>query len=155
MNKMPLHLQNTKTGHTTLLCICYALFIFRVIAQLTQKFYNIHFLPPFEDWYSGALNYSWLLVSQILIIAVMGWVIVGFVKNRIVLKPRLGTWLLGIGSMYFFVMLFRLIAGFTLAVGHYWLGAHIPAFFHMIIASFILLVGHFHYTQGNKKEVYE
>jgi len=159
MDKAPIHFQNTKTCHaswyTPLLCICYALFIFRVIAQLIQKFYNIHFLPPFEAWYSGALSYSWLLVSQILIIAIMGWLIAGFVKNSIAPKPRLGAWLIGIGSIYFLVMLFRLIAGFTFAVGHYWLGAHIPAFFHIILASFVLLVGHFHYTHGNKKIAYE
>jgi hypothetical protein len=113
------------------------------------------FLPPFGAWYSGALAYPWLLASQILIIAVMAWVIAGFAKGSILARRKLGVWLLALGGIYFAVMLFRLIAGFTFAIDHHWLGAHIPAFFHIVLASFVLLVGHFHYKNGNKKVGHE
>jgi uncharacterized protein len=147
-------MQNVKSVHahyTLWLCICFILFVFRVTAQLIQKFYNLPFLPPFEAWYSGALAYPWLLASQILIIVVMGWVIAGFAKRHIAPRHKLGVWLLALGSIYFLTMLFRLIAGFTFAADHPWLGAHIPAFFHIVLASFVLLVGHFHYKNDNKK----
>jgi len=113
------------------------------------------FLPPFEAWYSGSMAYPWLLASQIPIIVVMVWVINGFAKGRIPARRKLGIWLLALGGIYFVVMLFRLIAGFAFATHHHWLGAHIPAFFHIVLASFVLLVGHFHYKNGNKKVMHE
>lgn len=134
------------------LYLCFFLFLFRVAAQLIQKFYALPFLPTFEAWYSGALAYPWLLASQILIIAIMGWVIAGFAKCHILARRKLGVWLLALGGIYFAVMLFRLIAGFTFAANHHWLGAHIPAFFHIVLASFVLLVGYFHYKNGNMHE---
>jgi hypothetical protein len=141
--------------YTPWLFFCFCLFIFRVSAQLIQKFYELPFLPPFDAWYSGVLSYYWLLASQIMIIAIMGWVINLFVKGQILARYKLGLWLLALGGVYFVVMLFRLIAGFTFATEHHWLGAHIPAFFHIVIASFLLLVGHFHYKNGNKKVAHE
>jgi hypothetical protein len=137
------------------LCLCIILFLFRVVAQLIQKFYNVPFLPPFEAWYSGALAYNGLLASQILIIAVMSWTCAGFASGRILARRKLGLWLLALGGMYFTAMVIRLIAGFTFAADHYWFGAHIPAFFHLVLASFVLLVGHFHHKYGIKKVVHE
>jgi hypothetical protein len=139
------------THYTLWLCICFILFVLRVAAQLIQKFYNLPFLPPFKAWYSGALAYPWLLASQIIIILVMILVIAGFAKGRILARRKLGVWLLALGGIYFSVMLLRLIAGFTFATEHNWFGAHIPAFFHIVLSSFLLLVGHFHYKNGNKK----
>ena len=153
MHKTATNMQNAKSvyaQYTPWLFVCSGLFIFRVTAQLIQKFYALPFLPPFEAWYSGALAYPWLLASQILIILVMIWVIAGFVKGRISARRKLGAWLLVLGGIYFLVMLFRLIAGFTFAANHHWLGAHIPAFFHIVLASFVLLVGHFH-RYSNKR----
>jgi len=154
LNKTPIdakHINLIHARYTIWLCTCYGLFIFRVMAQLTQKFYNLPFLPPFEAWYSGALAYNWLLISQIIIIAIMGWVIMCFIKSSILPRYRLGVCLLTFGGIYFLAMLFRLIAGFTFAVNHSWLGAHIPAFFHIVLASFVLLIGHFNYKYANKK----
>ena len=129
---------------------CYVLFIFRVTAQLIQKFYNLPFLPEFDAWHSGALTYPSLLASQILIIGIMTWVIAGFVSGRVLVRYTLGVWLLMLGGIYFLVMVFRLMAGFTFATDHSWLGAPIPAFFHIVLALFILLIGHFHYKHGRE-----
>ncbi len=144
-------MNNIHARYTIWLYLCFGFFLFRVSAQLIQKFYALPFLPPFEAWYSGALAYHWLLVSQILIIAVMGWVVAGFAKGRILARRKLGVWLLALGGVYFMVMLFRLIAGFTFATDHPWLGAYIPAFFHIVLASFVLLVGHFHYKTAIRR----
>ena len=135
--------------------LCFFLFLFRVTAQLIQKFYTLPFLPPFEAWHSGALAYQWLVASQILIIAVMSWVIADFAKSRLLARRKLGVCLLALGSIYFMAMLFRLIAGFTFATDHPWLGAPIPAFFHVVLAAFVLQVGHFHYKNGNRAEAHE
>jgi uncharacterized protein len=141
--------------YVSLLCLCIILFLFRVVAQLIQKFYDLPFLPPFEAWHSGALAYHWLLASQIMIIVVMSWTCAGFASGRILARRKLGVWLLALGGIYFAVMIFRLIAGITFATDHIWLGAHIPAFFHIVLASFVLLVGYFHNKNGKKKVVHE
>jgi hypothetical protein len=135
------------------LLILFAIFVFRVTAQLVQKFFAFAFLPPFERWYSGALTYPLLFLSQILVLALMAWVIKGFTKGRLAPWRKMGIYLLGLGSIYFLGMLFRLVAGFTFAVGHPWLGARIPAFFHLILAAFVILVGHFHYRYSSAKKV--
>lgn len=41
-------------------------------------------------------------------------------------------------------MLIRLIGGFTFATHHYWFTAFIPTMFHLVLASFMLLVGYYH-----------
>jgi hypothetical protein len=132
------------------LSVLFCLFVFRVAAQLTQKFFNLSFLPPFADWYSGAVSYGLLLSSQILIILVFCWVLLGFARMAILPRRRLGRWLLAFGAVYFSVMAVRLIAGLSFAADHPWLGASIPAFFHIVLASSVLLVGHFHFTYGKR-----
>ncbi|TCV85922.1 hypothetical protein [Sulfurirhabdus autotrophica] len=128
----------------------YTLFIFRVCAQLIQKYYALSFLPQFERWYSGALPYPWLLLSQIVIIVLLALVIRPFHKGRARASYRTGIFLLIPGAMYFVLMVFRLVAGLTFAKHHSWLGATIPAIFHIVLASFALLLGHFHFKYGHR-----
>lgn len=154
MNNKPINSQNQKYPHdfyVPWLGGCFALFVFRVLAQLIQKFYNLPFLPSFEAWYSGTLAYPWLFASQIIIIAIMSWTMSGFIRKNTIPRRTLGIWLFAMGGIYFASMSFRLIAVFTFATGHPWLGAHIPAFFHIVLASFVLLLGHFHYRHSKGK----
>jgi hypothetical protein len=123
----------------------YGLFVFRVSAQFIQKFFPVNFLPSFERWYSGALAYHWLLLSQLIIIAILTRTLKRFYTDKIQANQRLARVLIGLGIFYFSSMLLRLIAGLTFAQHHPWLGAMIPAIFHLVLASFMLLVGYFHY----------
>jgi hypothetical protein len=59
--------------HAVLLWSLFALFLFRVLAQLIQYVTPVSFLPPFERWQGSGLSYPVLLGSQIAILAVMGW----------------------------------------------------------------------------------
>ena len=133
----------------------YTLFIFRVGAQLTQKYYAFGFLPDFESWQSGALSYQWLLLSQIVIIAALTRVMLNFRKGRVRANYGMGNLLIVSGAFYFGLMVFRLIAGLTFASNHPWLGARIPAIFHIALASFVLLVGHYHYRFGRRGNAHE
>lgn len=134
--------------YSRVLTFLFILFLFRVFAQLVQKFFNIEFLPPFEAWYSGALAYPWLLFSQAVIVLIMLRVIFCFRHESVVAVRKQGIFFTFMGALYMSVMVFRLVAGFTFAQDHPWLGAHIPAFFHIVLASFVLLVGHFHLSQA-------
>jgi hypothetical protein len=46
------------------------LFCLRVFGQILVAFFNVSFLPPMEEWFSGLLPYPELLTAQILIIAI-------------------------------------------------------------------------------------
>ena len=46
----------------------FGLFVLRVVAQLLIALGDGSFLPPWDEWFSGALSYPWLLASQIAII---------------------------------------------------------------------------------------
>ncbi len=119
-------------------------FVLRVIAQLTQYIWPVGILPPFDSWQSGAMSYPLLLASQIVIIVFLGNILLKFRSGKMEQNPKLGWIYLGIGTVYFAIMAFRLVAGFSFANEHTWLAAQIPAIFHLVLASFLLCVGLFH-----------
>jgi ornithine lipid hydroxylase len=120
------------------------LFVMRVAAQLIQATHSVSFLPPFEAWQSGALPYPFLVAFQLIIIAFLGHIAWKFKTQKIQLNPKSGMMYLLIGGIYFSVMAFRVVAGLSFAANHPWLGAHIPAIFHLVLASFLLTVGFYH-----------
>ena len=130
------------------------LFIFscRVIAQFSLTIMDVPFLQPFEAWYSGAVPYTQLLVSQLLIIVVMGLVAWRFHRAQVVAKRKIGIVLLILGVLYFTVMVIRLLVGFADLSEAIWFHRPIPSFFHLVLATFVLLVGHFHFTQADRQE---
>ena len=140
---------NAHRRYVPVLVTLFGLFLFRVCAQLLQAVSPVSFLPTFSAWHSGTLAYHWLVVSQLLILLLFGLTIRSFLLGSCVPRRRRGRWLIGFGGVYFAVMLFRLIAGATFAAGDPWFGAKIPAFFHLVLASFLLVVGHFHLKYGN------
>jgi hypothetical protein len=130
------------------------LFIFscRVIAQFSLTITEVPFLPPFEAWYSGAVPYPQLLALQLLTIIVLGWVAWRFHRAKVVAMRSMGIVLLLLGSLYFSVMVIRLLVGFADLSVAVWFHRPIPSFFHLVLASFILLAGHFHLTQADRGE---
>lgn len=129
-----------------------ALFGLRVLAQLLQAIYPVGWIPPFEAWHSGELPYSVLLAVQFVLIGWMAYVLTK-VRNRTI---RARHWkyacCLIFGSIYFGFMAFRWIAGMTFLAGDAWFSRTIPAFFHLAIAGFILLLGvHIRGRMRNRK----
>lgn len=117
-------------------------FIGRVAAQLFQFLAPTDLLPPFSDWQSGALPYEILLASQVLIIGVSAWLIARLWVGALRRRPKLGVVCLVLGAIYFAFMLFRLIAGLTFLAGAPFFGAILPAIFHLVLATMLLIVGH-------------
>ncbi len=123
------------------------LFCGRVLGQLLVALFSVTFLPPMEEWFSGTLAYRPLLASQILIILLYGKVALDFTRCRgFFARPsrRLGEGLLLFGSLYMGVMLIRYAIRMSLYPHERWAGGSIPIFFHWILASFLLVVAHFH-----------
>lgn len=138
----------TRNHYGIVLLALLLIFSFRVLAQLLQAIYPLNFLPAFEAWHSDSLPYSILLLIQIVIIILFGRVIWKLRCNGITPNYRWGKMWLTVGAIYFSFMLFRLLAGLTFAADHGWFGAVIPAFFHLDLASFLMVYGYFHYKHG-------
>ncbi|HSG30407.1 MAG TPA: hypothetical protein VLB82_02570 [Thermodesulfobacteriota bacterium] len=139
---------NIKTKKTKKLILCFilllGLFIFRVVAQLLQYFLDLTFLPPFESWDSGILSYKFLFTAQILTIFVLSKTIYKIALDKIVLSIKTGYIFITLGTLYFAIMFFRLIAGLTLLQDVKWFAYPIPSFFHLVLACFLVLFGYFH-----------
>lgn len=118
-----------------------ALFCLRVLAQFLQKAFPVEWIPGFDAWQSGVVPYSLLLAVQL---ALIGWM--SFVLHKVrngTLRARRWKYrfCLVFGGVYFVFMAFRWIAGMTFLAGDDWFSRTIPAFFHLVVAGFILLLG--------------
>jgi putative CocE/NonD family hydrolase len=125
------------------------LFVLRVAGQLLIAIGYGDFLPPWEEWFSGLVPYSRLLVSQVVIIILFSKVCVDFTRRQgffVAARSWLGTGLLGFGSVYLVVMVLRYVIRMSLYPPERWTGGSIPIFFHWVLASFVLVVGAYHRT---------
>lgn len=128
------------------LWILLGFFCFRVSAQLIQSVYNTPFLPPFAAWQSGLLPYWFLVLCQLLIIGLYARVALSFSRGEI--QPRLlpGRLLLGLGSVYVLAMIVRYVIRMSLYPDQRWFGGCLPIFFHLILASFLIIWGRYHWA---------
>ena len=127
-----------------------ALFILRVLAQAVQWAAPVPFLPPFDAWQGSALPYSLLLTTQVAVIALLLRVL--FLVRANAVRPA--SWKHNacfiLGGVYFAVMAFRLVAGLTFLADIEWFSHTLPALFHVVLTTFILLFGHYLYRLGKR-----
>lgn len=125
-----------------------ALFIVRVIAQPMALLTSARFLPPFESWHSGVLPYPVLVAAQLLIIAWFAHTAWRFSKGGVTPRYRLGIWMLLFGGVYFATMLVRLVLGVTVLSSNRWFSSVLPTMFHLVLASYLLVYGHYHFRHA-------
>lgn len=128
------------------------LFFLRVLGQVLVAFFGVKFLPPMEAWFSGLLPYPELLTSQILIIFLYGKICLDFARGHgyfVTPRPRLGINLVKFGWFYLGVMIIRYVIRMGLYPRERWTGGSIPIFFHWVLASFVLVLGHYHWRSAN------
>src|SRR2546428_13782633 len=102
------------------------------------------FLPPFEAFQGSSLPY-WLLLSfQLLILVVMVRVAWRVQTDRLVPSRRVGLWLAGAGAVYMAFALGRIAVGLAVPGADAWFKTWIPAFFHVVLAAFLLVVSLYH-----------
>jgi len=130
-------------NYAALMCLFTGLFLFRVAAQFFLLFGDIPGLPSFQHWHSGVMPYWLLLTCQIMILAAMAHLAIKFIKGTMTPNRRLGKALWLIASIYFGVVLTRITLGLTIFSEKSWFTHFIPAFFHLLLASFLLVVAAF------------
>jgi hypothetical protein len=135
--------------HVALLWSLTALFAFRAAAQLVQRVSPVRALPPFDAWQGSSLSYPVLLTSQSLILVLMCWLTNG-VSGRVRANRRIGVGLLALGSVYFAAMSARLVLGLTILADVSWFAKPLPAFFHLVLAGYLLTLGHYHWQRDDR-----
>lgn len=133
------------------LWLCAGLFAVRVIVQAMSLVFPSDFLPSFEAWHGGVLSYPALLSTQILILLWLVWAARQLSLNRTYPNARLGISVTLFAGVYFTIMLLRLILGLTVLSDHRWFASYLPAFFHLVLAGYLFLYGHFHLRHGRKQ----
>lgn len=121
-----------------------ALFALRVVGQLIQMIAPTDRLPALDDWQGSAIPYGVLLGTQLSILAAGGLAAVRIGRGSWAPNRRLGRGLLLLGTLYFLVMLVRLILGLTVLAAQDWFARPIPAAFHLVLAGMILTIGAYH-----------
>lgn len=134
--------------------LCFiGLFVFRVLAQLLQTIHPIALLPPFENWHGAVMPYPMLVGIQVVVVFALAVILWKVKTDAISPSPWKHRTCFIIGGVYFSFMAFRLIAGWTVFSGHPWFSKSLPAFFHLVLASYFLLLGHYIYRRGKETKV--
>lgn len=127
------------------LLVLLGLFVFRTLAQLVQSVYPVPFLPPFGAWHGAVMPYPLLVIIQVVIIVALTIILWRVRSDAIVPSQWKYRVCFILGGIYFSFMAFRLFAGLTFLSDHPWYSRSLPAFFHVVLASFILLLGRYIY----------
>jgi hypothetical protein len=106
------------------------LFALRVAGQAIQRWAPQAWLPPFDAFQGSELPYGVLLGSQLVILAAMARFAVRVPRPR-----RVFLWT---GGIYMAGALARIAIGILVPAAPAWFSAWIPAFFHVVLAAYLL-----------------
>ena len=127
--------------HGLLMSLLTALFALRVLGQALQRWLPQDWLPPFGAFQGSRMRYPILLGAQILILGVMIRVAWQALRGTGLLVPARGRLLLRLGSIYFLVSLARIATGIGVESAPDWFSTWIPASFHLVLATFVMVSG--------------
>ena len=128
------------TRHAALLWALTLLFALRVLGQAVQHWWPQPFLPPFNAFQGSGLGYPLLLTTQIMILTLMIWTCRRVNAGAPSPSKRGTQFLTWFGGIYLTGSIFRIIVGLSLPNAPLWFRAWIPAFFHLVLAGFVLVL---------------
>jgi uncharacterized protein len=136
------------SGYTFVLTACTVLLFLRVIGQIVVVWRAPGWLPPMEQWQSGLLPYPVLLLGQIIVLTLMTWICVDFLRGagRFVEPrwPNAGNVFVWVGCVYFSGMMVRYVIWMWRRPDQRWFGGTIPIIFHSVVAVFLFAFGRYH-----------
>lgn len=124
----------------------------RVAGQAIVAGWQVNFLPPMEQWYSGLIPYPVLLPTQIVILILQAWISWDLWRKQGVFarrRAKIGPLLNWFAFAYFLVMVVRYILTMSLYPEQRWFS--IPIFFHWVLAAYIFALGQYHRGVGTSK----
>lgn len=129
----------------TFLWIFLALFLLRVPGQMVVVLRAPSWLPPMEQW--NLTPYRLLLPTQILFLAVMGWIATDLTRAAgFLARPNgvLGLSLIWFSYVYVGAMVTRYVVRMGRRPEQRWSGGAIPIVFHFVLAAFVHTLGSYH-----------
>jgi hypothetical protein len=121
-----------------------ALFAARVAGQAVQRWVPQPFLPSADAFQGSNLPYPALLGAQLLILAVMIAVAWRVQRGRMVRNPGAARVLGWLGAAYMAFALARIAVGLGMPGAPAWFRTWVPAFFHIVLAGYVLAVSLYH-----------
>lgn len=127
-----------------LLWLFTALFVLRVAGQVLVALEPRSWLPPMVQW--NLVPYPILLPTQLLLILLMVWIDLTFSHGAPEANRGLGLGLLAFSTVYAAAMPVRYAIRMTRRPEERWFGGTIPMVFHIVLASYLLVLARFHAT---------
>lgn len=127
------------------------LFLLRVSGQAVQRWWPQAALPAAEAFQGSNLPYPLLLGAQLVILGAMAYCAERMRRGELAPRRRLGAVLAWAGAAYMAVALARIALGLFWPAADPWFRAWIPASFHLVLASFVLLAARYHAHEGGKR----
>jgi len=121
------------------------LFVLRVAGQVLVAIRPRHWLPPMAQW--NLVPYPVLLPIQLVFIAVMLWIDLAFTRETgipVAKNPGLGGFLIAFSAVYALAMPVRYVVRMYRRPDERWFGGTIPMVFHLVLASYLYVLGSFH-----------
>ena len=137
-------MQTNSSRHVLVMALLTGLFGLRVAGQAVQFWMPQSFLPAFDLFQGSNLRYSTLLLFQLLILGLMLRTCLRVGGGISVADRRLGRGLAWFGGIYMAGSVARIAVGIAMPSAPAWFSAWIPAFFHLVLAGFVLTAAHYH-----------
>ena len=121
------------------------LFVLRVVGQMLVAVSHQSWLPPMEQW--NLVPYTILLPIQLVFIAVMIWIDLAFTWETgisIATYPGFGRFLIIFSAVYALAMPIRYVIRMSRRPDQRWFGGTIPMVFHIVLASYLYILGGFY-----------
>jgi hypothetical protein len=124
------------------------LFALRVGGQALQYGAPQFFLPEFDDFQGSSLPYGFLLLCQLIILAVMAYYSRRVWVGSLLPQSGAGMMLGGLGALYLFVSVGRIAIALLVPGAAPWFRAWIPAAFHLVLALYVLTLAFYHVVES-------
>ncbi len=138
--------------HGVVMALLTGLFGLRVAGQAMQFWMPQSFLPAFEVFQGSGLPYSILLMTQLVILALMVRTTLRVATGKSIPDRRLGRGLAWFGGLYLAGSVARIVVGIAVLSAPAWFSTWIPAFFHLVLAGFVLTAAHYHLRHARPAE---
>lgn len=135
------------TRFAALLWTLTSLFALRVLGQAVQHWRPQPYLPPFSAFQGSGLKYPVLLSAQIIILGLMIHASAQVGSGTQPAGRRKVRTLGWFGGVYLAGSIVRIVVGLALPDAPPWFRTWIPAFFHLVLAGFVLVFALYSYRQ--------